>query len=1281
MSQHPLKVDWTRFGGYSFQDMCNDLLVAKNIHIVPLQSGPYRDQGRDAFYFEGSIDDLTGKFIFQHKFHRPRLGNTNFNYLKRDLIGSTSRKGEIEKAEQLGADYLILMTNVPLSSNQIDTLVRLTEGKAIRLHVWDERKIISLLTNFPYVRYFYINGPEYPMFVPLEHFFEDLLKDTPQNFLTHSPILQGRDKELRECLGFIESSHRILRIYAPPGQGKSRLVIEFAKRAGRETSWIPFFIRSEGKVLEDHLDELNPRDKYLLFLEDAHLFHKQLKDFLTLTRGGKDIPTIKLVITARVSFSGIIENIITRFQAEDLPEPLMLPPLSREHILAILKEELPNISEIYLKNLLPLVKDSPLMAVASAQLVKRGGDLKELLKPGYLRRRLFEDPLGDLRNYCKEQSDDVEKYENILTLISALQPVSLADTRLLEKMSTFLSIESHELRRCIGILVQLGFLKKFGQKIRLFPDTLATIILENRLLTPQGESTGYGEEIVETFSSHSLEHLLDNMAEVGRHSFPDKDIDILSNILNNMKKQALQSSNTTRMQIVWMLKTIASRRGADVLEILETILNSANPYDDELAYNELVGDVCSTLGIVAQDPKYLEHVLYLLKKIALNGDIKTFFDDNEPDKVISSILSYGLNKSLKYQSEALEIVTKWKDENPASHELAVRCISPLFNASVGFVLTSGATITFGSLPIQDNESVRAFREKALSFLEDAIQSDILGVQLAAVDTAGKIGAYGVGPAPSENTDISIKALIEKEILRMIKAMEKVVGAKKPNLYVMGKIENQLWHWWAHKTDKVAGECIRVIKMIQQSPEFMLFKLLYIDHCLVNLDINEAEKLPSETERSRYFAERVTEELDEILRKIFTEIGNCDSFAYWEELLMRFDVEANSSPQTWKYASIMSKLAEFAPWLSYQLFMRKHGTPWEKYGNAFLAGIRKADRELWLRHLDTLLSAETTSKDKIIEAIEAINPRDALVAEEVQFLDNYSTHPSKKIRVAVANNLYSISKGDWALAERLSGNLIKHDCNEKILKNICSALLNNRPKKLGLEPSPIEKTILDLFQSIEELDEFWCLKFIASFAKYNPRILLEIAEKRGRENKEVYHLEEVFNEVLDPWRKRDDFLKLFDRVAKWIDQGPWLSILAERVLSIFSDNGIISHILSSIDATTPESIVKTARIVSYFEKNEIFFDTFAKLLSMAEVHGQEIFKEVHEIFSTALWLNCRGRTIGEPDPLDLQAIKECERIFNMESLSPCVKHAFKKCITSIQKRVSEDLERDEELLEY
>ncbi len=742
MAKKALHIDWARFDGDSFQDMCNDLLVSENPAVVPLKSGPYKDQGRDAFLLKGKIGSISGDIVFQVKYHKPKTGNKNYTALKSDIKGSTSKIGEIAKSEKQKANHLIIMTNVSLNATQVDTLLGLAKGKSIKLHIWEERKIQSLLLKYPFIRFYYIKGPDYPMFVASRYFFGDMLRKRPESIVTHLTRLKGRSSQTRQFRNFLRSQSHILLIYAPPAQGKSRLILEFSRLTPRRTDWIPLFIRPEGKTLNDHLEELNPHSRYILLFEDIHLTYDRIREFTGLLQKTQNNPCIKIVFTARISFSGIIEESLVNagIQPSAITE-MRLPTLPEEDIFKILKDQLPRVIEPYLRDLLPFVKDSPLMAVAAAKLIQQGRQLNEMLQPGRLRNLLFEIPLRDLTKYCKQEGEDPEKHRKILILISALQPISLRDEVLISKMSKFLSIEDYELRAAIGQLLQFGFLKKYGQKVRLIPDTYGTIILENRCLTPQGDSVGLGEKIAIEFFDSSPERILDNMADIGQLSFPRNEIDIIrsAELFVNIKDKVLKADNFQRMDTIKKLGVIAVRRAPEVLDIIEAILANPRAKDDYFTHAHVLDEMTDVIYAIAMNIDYTHHALYLLKRLALDEEVALTHMNQKPDEAIRKIFRYEINKPLEYQKKAFETVTRWKDEDERSFVLAVHSISPIFRSTVSFTHSKGASFTFGNAPLAARTAVKQIRRKALSFLIEALRTGSVEVKFAAIETASNIG--------------------------------------------------------------------------------------------------------------------------------------------------------------------------------------------------------------------------------------------------------------------------------------------------------------------------------------------------------------------------------------------------------------------------------------------------------------------------------------------------------------------------------------------------------------
>ena len=1287
MKNDGFQIDWNRFNGYSFQDMCNDLLVHENPAVVPLKSGPYRDAGMDAFRFRGKIGDISGDIVFQSKYRLPRPGKANFNALKAEIKGTKTNKGEISKAEDLKADHLIIMTNVSLTSGQITSLLGLAKGSPVHLHLWEERKIKSLLLKHPFVWFYYVKGPEHPMFVAPKVFFADRLEDKPEIIFTHQTLIRGRSPELRQCWQFLRSESMVLLVYASPGQGKSRLVLEFSKRAGRKTDWVPLFIRPEGKRLEDHLSELNPKLKYLLFLEDAHLDYRRLREFTELIKRGIEGPAVKLVLTARISFKGLIDEALASSGIQPTRiGSIRLPPLPKEQILNILKDQLPNISELRLRDLVPLVKDSPLLAITAARLINSGEPLNHMLKPGVLRKTLFELPLRDLKKYCQDEGKDIDKFMDLLTLLSALQPLSLRDDALISKMAAFTGTQEHITRSTIDQLVEFGFLKLYGTKVRLVPEIFGTIILESRCLTPQGNSTHLGEQIANEFYEHYPERILDNLAEVGQISFPLKGIDIIKSagLFESIKARAIQADNFGKMRIMENLEVVAARRPREVLDIIEAVLTNPIAEDPHFSHAYVLGSVTDTLYAVALNPNHLGAALDMLKRLTLEGKVENAFMNKKPDEAIRKVLSYGINKPASYQNQALDEIMRWKDENLESYRLAIGSITPILQSTASYTSSSGAVITFGNVAISANKAVTKLRQKAVSFLIEALRSGTGSIQLAAIDTVGSIGKEGSGPSLPKGANRAMSALVEREILQAAKAIKEIVLDRMTEFYLLGRSERRLWDWWASETDKVSKACIQAIRLIQQTPEYVLFKVLYIENCPAEIDIKTAGSLRTLQERRNRFFSEQREEREEgpaFFRSIITKIGNLGSYEYWSRLLKDFDAGAAGRGRSWKYGGWLFSFSEFMPTLAYELFKSRQGTPWEKYGRSLLAGIKQADHEMWLSHLDsTLENAPSYDEDSICDTIDTASTN-VFLDKEIAILRTFSAHPSERVRAAIADNLSRVSRFSWQIAEELTANMIKHSCSQKTLDEICCGLIHNRPPEYRDKPTATEEAVLARFQDLEEFERHWSLDFIGRFARTTPDVILELIEKRAKAEKGIYELKNVFSEQLvSMWKAQPGFPQIFARIASWTKGGTRLSMLADDILPAFYDTQTLNGIVQSIETNNPDSIIDAADIISAFPKEAEFFDAFAKLFSMAEPHGSQTFKRITGILSTSLWVGGGSRSIGSPSPADISAKQQTQRILDRKDISSRVRSAFHSLMEQIEGRIQSDREHDAEFME-
>jgi len=231
-----------------------------------------------------------------------------------------------------------------------------------------------------------------------------------------------------------------------------------------------------------------------------------------------------------------------------------------------------------------------------------------------------------------------------------------------------------------------------------------------------------------------------------------------------------------------------------------------------------------------------------------------------------------------------------------------------------------------------------------------------------------------------------------------------------------------------------------------------------------------------------------------------------------------------------------------------------------------------------------------------------------------------------------------------------------------------------------EPTDTENHILSMLAEVDELREYWCWQFIAKFAKKEPDILLSLSEERKKREKNLYHLKDIYQEVVNDWKKRTDFPDIFERIISWAAQDDVFGLITRSILDIFYDDETLKIVKDSVNQEEPDSIVKAADIISNFPKDSEFFNSFADLLEVAEKHSGEIFKKVARIFQSATFYGEINRTVGQPSDFHLNIKAQCEKILISRNFSRNLRKIFEDCIKSVEHQIEKDLTEDKEMFD-
>lgn len=256
----------------AFEQTCSSLLVREYPSIIPL--GGTRDRGRDAIEappVRGSFQTDDGGTIFQFS-------------LEKDWESKLKR--ELEKVFQYGykPTQFVFVTNQKVSSGNFDKSRQFAYEKyGLDLQLYDVDWLRARLESPDYlhIRRQYLGLDETSLLVFLAT-HEYMVRRLDQDFAPDLPIFLGRESEIEQIEGFAVSDKKVIVLSGLPGFGKTKLLLEAARKIeGTGTNEVRF-IRPEAESIESHFSELDPNDNYLLVLDDAHDFghYRQLLELI-----------------------------------------------------------------------------------------------------------------------------------------------------------------------------------------------------------------------------------------------------------------------------------------------------------------------------------------------------------------------------------------------------------------------------------------------------------------------------------------------------------------------------------------------------------------------------------------------------------------------------------------------------------------------------------------------------------------------------------------------------------------------------------------------------------------------------------------------------------------------------------------------------------------------------------------------------------------------------------------------------------------------------------------
>lgn len=336
-------------------------------------------------------------------------------------------------------------------------------------------------------------------------------------------------------------------------------------------------------------------------------------------------------------------------------------------------------------NLAAATADCPLVTVVGGQLLAQKAVPPELLERENDFRRVVLDRFHDEMLGQIGEHVDAGLARELLTLVSALGPVSIEADQVIGRIAEDLGLEPHAVRDLIAVLDEAGLLLARGRLRRVIPDVLADHILHRACIDNAGNPTGRSDALMERYGDISLRQLLRNLAELDwRIGQGDSDLQLLAGFWHGVAERFAAADASGRLRVIDFVKPVAALAPDPILGLVRRALEApANTSEiAEIGYRVDDGDVRRELppllGSVALSMRHLPEVVSLLWQLGRDDDRPLHSHPNHGLRVLEDLASYRL--PLGFHSEIFWFVERTLEDGSESERWAhspLELLSPL----------------------------------------------------------------------------------------------------------------------------------------------------------------------------------------------------------------------------------------------------------------------------------------------------------------------------------------------------------------------------------------------------------------------------------------------------------------------------------------------------------------------------------------------------------------------------------------------------------------------------
>ena len=577
----PVILDWTHVDSDErFHDLVNRWLLSE-LNFARYEPGDPRggaDRGWDGSY-RGALwlapELPEGSWMCQAKFTKKKYGQAK-RWLLEQLRGyktrsGRTRPGEIQKAVEAGADYLLLLTQAPLEPDHAVELEGADDqGKLRAIVVVYRAKLDVLLRERPWVCHRFFDTPTLPGLVP-EWEFALGLPPLPVAELQFA----GRSALMGEVARAVSSRTFIL-VCGASGIGKTRLMREVAASAHPALAAQPVYFYSRQRPASEVVqDELPASLRCVVVVDDADLdYENDTHPFIRLALRSRG--ELRLVLVVGAGARASMENRLSADGVFDL-ETVVVPPLQPEDRTSLITQNTSNIGSQQTEALANATRGNPLLLGLALGSMSQGESPVAFTSARPIRTYLRERIIRDARAAVGTSQVDAAE---LVTAVAVLTPLNRSREET-ERVRLLLGLPescADDVGVAIQALCEGGILRQVGRTYRFASDLIGDVLLADRLSGK--DAVAFRTRVLDPAMASETDRVATNLLHTSR---VDAVGNVIADVLAGWVDQERRSPTSMREERLSAAARLAYAEPSGVLSFVETVLHFPVP-------NELLSD-------------------------------------------------------------------------------------------------------------------------------------------------------------------------------------------------------------------------------------------------------------------------------------------------------------------------------------------------------------------------------------------------------------------------------------------------------------------------------------------------------------------------------------------------------------------------------------------------------------------------------------------------------------------------------------------------------------------